>query len=218
MVRLGLTVDEIDTHEPGYVMLNKRKIEDYNAWQAVKRARRDRSAWPGVCLDRMDPDSATYKIAEWILDNIKTEQPRPFKQKQLYIWSSGPNVGKTHLVNELEKYLVVYQLPKTKFVCGYESLKYDLVVCDEFNADFTITFLNEFVQGSKMHLNQKGGGAINIDNPPVIILSNKSPELAYHKAFAQGNLSTFLARFTVVEVRAGEKIDVFQTLCKGASK
>jgi len=208
----GDTLDDIDTFDPGYVLQNKRKIEDYAAWHRTKRMALAKLQWPGVDLTDVDTSTANYTIAKWILDNIK--QPREFKQKQLYIWSRFPDAGKTHLVRELTKYLSVFHLPKTKFVCGYESGRFDLVVCDEFNADFTMQFLNEFVQGSDMFLNQKGAGTIKHDNPPVIILSNKSPEGCYWKSCHSEVFTALMARFIVVEIPEGEKIDVFRTLEK----
>lgn len=211
MVKEGKSVDDLDDFDPGYMLMNKRKIEDYVAWQKVKKARLEKSAWPGITeMQNMDPETATYKIALWLTENIK--QPREFKQKQLFIWSKEPNVGKTHLVRELEKYLVTYHVPKINFTCGYESNRYDLLVIDEFDASFTITFLNEFVQGSTMHLNQKGGGHIKTDNPPMIILSNRSPELIYHKKCNTHPFYALLERFVFVEVTGGETIDVFHTL------
>lgn len=208
----GDTLDDIDAFDPGYMLMNKRKIEDYMAWQSVKRMALAKLPYVRPQFATIAPLSATYAIAQWIYDNIR--QPREFKQKQLYIWSKYPNAGKTHLVNELTKMLSVYHMPKTKFTCGYESGRFDLVVCDEFNADFTIQFLNEFIQGSDMHLNQKGGGTLKHDNPPIIILSNKSPEECYFRKCQSGPFIALMSRLTVVEVKEGEQIDVFQTLKK----
>lgn len=137
--------------------------------------------------------------------------PRVFKQKQLYVWSDGPDVGKTHMVEQLASYCSIFHLPKSAFVDGYSSGLYDLVVCDEFKAQFTIQFLNEFLQGSNMHLNQKGTGTLKTDNPPMIFLSNCSLEDCYHKSNHTGQFRALLARFTVVEVPIGSKIDLFAT-------
>lgn len=109
-------------------------------------------------------------------------------------------------------YCSTFHLPKTSFVDGYASDLYDLVVCDEFKAQFTIQFLNEFVQGSKMHLNQKGSGTLKTDNPPMIFLSNSSLEGCYHKSTETGQFKALKTRFLEVEVPIGKKIDIFKTL------
>ena len=104
------TLDQIDELDPGYVMTNKRKLEEYRAWQKVKRAALSKLPWPTLDLDSYPDADATFKIASWLAENIK--QPREFKQKQLYIWSEAPDDGKTHLTRELAKYLTVYYPPR----------------------------------------------------------------------------------------------------------
>lgn len=208
----GATADIIDDLDPGYMMGNKRKIEEYISWQKLKRMCAEKLPWTPLNLSLFTDRDFNFKIAKWVALNIK--QPREFKQKQLYIWSDGPNAGKTHLINELSKYLVVYNIPKTNFVDGYESGRFDLVVCDEFKAHFTIQFLNEFLQGSNMHLNQKGTGHLKTDNPPMIFLSNLSLEECYCKKAGTGPFLALLSRFKVVKVPFGKKIDLFWTLNK----
>lgn len=149
------------------------------------------------------------EIASWVNKNLL--KPRVFKQKQLFIWSDGPDVGKTNLVEQLSKHCSVFHLPKDKFVDGYQSDMFDLVVCDEFKAQFTIQFLNEFVQGSKMHLNQKGSGTLKTDNPPMIFLSNCSLSQCYHKSNETGQFKALISRFLEIEVPVGTKIDLFKT-------
>lgn len=209
----GKNIDDIDAYDPGYVLMNKRKIEDYVGWQRVKKARLDKLAWPGIDFTHLltnDENDPTLAIAIWLDRNIRRD--REFKKKQLYIYSDGPDAGKTHLVNELTKYLTVYHLPKQRFIDGYESNRYDLVVIDEFKAQHTVTFLNEFVQGGVMHLDQKGSGHIKTDNPPIIILSNYAPEECFRKANTTKQFATFLSRFEVVKIPEKYKIDVFHTL------
>lgn len=115
-------------------------------------------------------------------------------------------------MEQLAKYCSTYHIPKTAFVDGYQSDLYDLVVCDEFKAQFTIQFLNEFVQGSRMHLNQKGSGTLKTDNPPMIFLSNAPLEGCYHKSIETGQFKALKTRFLEVEVPIGKKIDIFKTL------
>lgn len=204
------TLDTLDDMDCGAVLMHKRKLEEYISYQQAKRARVNLLTWNPPDLSTFPDADFNFKIAKWVTENIKV--PRVFKQKQLFIWSDVPNCGKTHLINELSKYLAVFHVPKTKFVDHYESGRYDLVVCDEFKAHFTIQFLNEFLQGSKMHLDQKGTGHWKTDNPPMIFLSNFSLDDCYHRKQGTGSLEALKARFKCVKIPNGKKIDLFHQL------
>jgi len=204
------TIDTIDDMDSGFVLTNKRKLQEYISYQQAKRMKLNLLPWVQFDLDRFPNADFNFKIAKWVNENVKT--PREFKQKQLFIWSEGPNTGKTHLIMELSKYLAVFHVPKTKFCDGYESGRFDLVVCDEFKAHFTIQFLNEFLQGSKMHLDQKGSGTWKTDNPPMIFLSNFSLDDCYHRKQGTGSLDALKARFKQVKIPMGKKIDLWFTL------
>lgn len=209
MIRDGKTLFELDDAMPGWIMMNKRKAQEYIAFIAVKKARLSLKEWVPLDLDNYVEDWE-LEIVNWLNTNIKS--PREFKQRQLYIWSDGPNTGKTTLVEQLEDYLSVFRLPKTPYVDGYMSGAFDLVVCDEFKSHFTIQFLNEFLQGSKMHLNQKGTGTVKSDNPPMIFLSNLPLAACYRNKCNTGPFAALESRFLQVQVPMGKKIDVFKTL------
>lgn len=209
MIRDGKTLFELDDAMPGWIMMNKRKAQEYISFVAVKKARLSLKDWVPLDLDNYVEDWE-LEIVNWLNNNIRT--PRLFKQKQLYIWSEGPNTGKTTLVEQLQSYLSVFRLPKTPYVDGYMSGAFDLVVCDEFKSHFTIQFLNEFLQGSSMHLNQKGSGTVKTDNPPMIFLSNLPLAVCYRNKNTTGPFAALESRFLEVQVPMGKKIDVFKTL------
>jgi hypothetical protein len=197
------TLVMLDDIDPVWLLRNKRKAEEYLAFQQMKRARLEVKPWP--TLDITGLTGPTLRIAKWLIKNIKQE--RAFKQKQLYIYGP-PGKGKTHLVNRLKEYLAVYVIPKTPFVDGYSDTEYDLVLCDEFKAHFTIQFLNEFLQGSMMHLNQKGGGTVKTKNLPMIFLSNFCLEECYRKSSPVA-VDALKCRFKIVVVgEYDERIDV----------
>lgn len=200
-----LTIHQLDDFDPGWVLANKRKAEEYICFVQQKKAKATLAPWPGVKPEDFEEEHDIL-IATWLLENIRT--PRVFKQKQLYVHSNGPDVGKTTLIENLSKFLCTFVIPKTPYVDGYISNFFDLIVCDEFNSHFTIQFLNEFLQGSKMHLNQKGTGTMKLDNPPMIILSNKSPEQCFHKRVGTGPFNALLSRLLVIEVPLDRKINV----------
>lgn len=52
MIREGGTMDKLDDADPGWTMMNKRKAEEYMAWQAAKKARSSLEKFPQ--LDPME--------------------------------------------------------------------------------------------------------------------------------------------------------------------
>lgn len=209
MIRDGVDLFALDDALPGWVLMNKRKAQEYISFQNVKKARLGLKPWVPLDLDNYERDWE-IEIVHWLNENIK--KPRAFKQQQLYIYSDGPNTGKTTLVQQLAAYLNIFTLPKGKFIDGYISGAFDLVVCDEFKSHHTIQFLNEFLQGSQMHLDQKGSGTVKTDNPPMIFLSNLTLGECYKNKVLTGPFDALSVRFKQVCIPAGEKLDVFKTL------
>lgn len=195
----GKTLEEINDLDPGYVLNNKRKLEEYLAWTSLVAMRNEKRPW--VPLNDDDGHFGSpedYVIAGWLNENIK--QRRKFKGKQLYVWGP-PNTGKTTMVNQLNKRLSVYFVPRDEdFYDGYRDAAYDLAVLDEFTHTKTMQWLNQFLDGQTMTLRIKGGQVVKKDNIPVIILSNYPPEVNYSKLFDSGKLTPLLERLLVVEV------------------
>jgi len=191
----GESLVEINKKNPGYFMMNKRKIEEYESWVQCEKAKKQKIEWvPPTLVDISDPN---YQIARWICLNIR--QTRAFKAPQLYIW--GPrNLGKTSLIEWLEKSLSVYHMPTTEEFYDSYADDYDLVVLDEFKGQKTIQFLNQFLQGSPMPIRKKGSQGMKYKNLPVVILSNYRLSECYVKAANDGRLSTLECRLEIVEV------------------
>lgn len=195
MLHDGKSLAEIDKEMKGYVMINKRKIEEYESWIKCEKAKKQKLDWVPPSLDGLT--DANLQIAKWICSNIR--QNRAFKAPQLYI--HGPrNLGKTSLVEWLEKYLSVYHMPTTEEFYDLYSDDYDLVVIDEFKGQKTIQWMNQFLQGSPMPIRKKGSQAMKYKNLPVVILSNYSLSECYVKAANDGRLSTLECRLEIVEI------------------
>jgi len=191
----GKTLAEINAENPGYVMINKRKIEEYESWVRCEQSKKQKVTWIPPSLDGLT--DANLQIAKWICSNIR--QNRPFKAPQLYI--HGPrNLGKTSLVEWLEKSLSVYHMPTTEEFYDHYSDDYDLVVIDEFKGQKTIQFLNQFLQGSNMPIRKKGSQGMKSKNLPVVILSNYALSECYVKAANDGRLNTLECRLEIVEI------------------
>nr|QKI29018.1 Rep [Kummerowia striata CRESS virus] len=191
----GESLVEINKKHAGYVMINKRKIEEYESWVKCENAKKQKIDWIPPSLDGLT--DANLQIAKWICSNIR--QPRKFKAPQLYI--HGPrNLGKTSLIEWLEKSLSVYHVPTTEEFYDQYSDDYDLVVIDEFKGQKTIQWLNQFLQGSPMPIRKKGSQSMKLKNLPVVILSNYRLSEVYMKAANDGRLNTLECRLEIVEV------------------
>ncbi len=205
----GESLFDINASLPGYVMIHKRKLEEYAAWTSLKRQRESKLEWKVPALDTHCAFSQEYEILEWIIQNIKTD--RTFKQEQLWVWGDR-GTGKTSLIHWLEKFLVVYWIPHEDFDDDYEDGCYDLAVCDEFKGTRKITWLNRFVQGGAMRLRKKGTQGMKRDNIPVIILSNYPIQYAYSCNVPDIAKRTLECRFTEVMIPADEQIRFYNSL------
>lgn len=191
----GKSLVEINKEHAGYVMINKRKIEEYEAWVQCELAKKRKLDWIPPKLDGLT--DANLQIATWICSHVR--QSRPFKAPQLYIW--GPrNLGKTSLVEWLERSLSVYHIPMGEDFYDQYSDDYDLVVMDEFKGQKTIQWMNQFLQGSPMPIRKKGSQGMKYKNLPVVILSNYRLSECYVKAANDGRLSTLECRLEIVEI------------------
>lgn len=202
MLMDGKTLAEINKEMPGYVMINKKKLEDYETWIKSEKAKGNKKEWVPPSAEGLTGSQKV--IVEWICKYVK--QPMPFKAPQLYIWGKK-NLGKTSLVRWLKQYLSVYHIPTTEEFYDLYSDQYDLVVLDEFKGQKTIQWLNEFLQGEDMPIRKKGSQAMKCKNIPTIILSNYPLHEVYVKAAQDGRLETLEARLEIVEVE--EFIDFY---------
>jgi len=201
MVHEGKTLKEIDAEDPGYVLNNKRKIEEYISF--VSRTKKEEKLpWvPVPEEDIVDLDDESDKvIARWL--NLNILRPRELKQKQLFI-HGPPNMGKTTLIENLSKYLRVYMAPRDEdFYDAYEDGCYDLIVFDEFKNTKTMQFMNQILDGQQFFLKQKGRQVLKKDRLPVIVLSNYGLDKCYPKLYEACLLAPLMARLEIVEVKS----------------
>lgn len=201
MLMEGKSMEELNEVNKGYVMINKRKLEDYGQWIKILKARKEKEEW--IYPDFTVLTGSNRKIGQWITENIRTS--RQFKAPQLFI-HGPPNHGKTTLIQWLEKSLSVYHIPLTEdFYDGYDD-EYDVAVLDEFKGQKTIQWLNQWLDGQKMTLRKKGSQYLKTKNIPTIILSNYKLEECYKKAAEDGRLDSLMSRLKIVEVESFIKI------------
>lgn len=196
----GMSLFKLNEEEPGFVLQHKRKIEEYEAWVAMKRPRLDLLPWELLPVPAFGPER---QIAEWCNSNLF--KPRPLKSPQLYIFSP-PNCGKTTFVQFLERFCRIYYMSLLEdFYDFYDDDSYDLVVIDEFKGQKTIQFLNQFLDGQTCTIRIKGGQRIKRRNIPVIILSNWPLNHVYSGAIDKHGhdaIAPLIARLEIVSVNS----------------
>lgn len=214
MLDTGKTIEDVRQANNHYFLVNKRKIEDYGGYMSIILERAKKEPW--VEPDWIKLTGSNRKIGMWLADNIR--RSRPLKQQQLFIYGEK-NLGKTTLIEYLEKFLSVYHIPTTEDFYDAFDNDYDLCVIDEFRGQKPITWMNQFLDGQKMTLRKKGSQYLKKKNIPVIILSNydlkncypgilKAEAEAAEKGYAiENKIDTLECRLKIVEVK--EFIKVF---------
>lgn len=205
----GATMSSLLEEEPGFMLLNFRKVLEFQALAARKRRR---PMDPLMSVSANPASEPTMRIASWIQTNLVSGTTtgsqiptKSFKSPQLFI-CGPPNLGKTTLISKLAEYLRVYHVPTTEdFYDHYEDDDYDMAVIDEFGGQKLTYWLNEWLQGSVMTLRVKGGQVLKRKNLPTIILSNHTLERCY-KNCDDEKLAPLRARLEIVSVH--EFIDI----------
>lgn len=198
---------DVNEFDPGFCLMHLKKIREYKDWLDNSSKKRQKLGHGSLVFTTSSNNSSVKQVVDWLNKNILQE--REFKQKQLFI-TSPPNMGKTSLINKLEKagVRVFYLPPDEDFYCQYDNGLYDLIVLDEFMGQKRIQDLNRWLDGSLFPVRRKGTTPIiKNDNLPFIICSNFSLEQAYSKS-DYTRLEPLNERITCIPVTAFLDIDV----------
>jgi len=200
----GKTRKEVMEAFPGYYLLNRMKIIALEAEIPILTKKTIQMTHQIVmnCGETVNEEETV--IYNWLAANLFNEN-RPLKTQQLYIWGA-PNSNKTSLYHSKLDFLRVYHMPNSElFDCLYSDDGYDLVVYDEFTKSRVRSgaFINQFSDGQHVTLRTKGGQVLKKKNLPMLILSNFPPA----DCLDCSELPSFLARFTVVELKAPLNLD-----------
>ncbi len=183
----GMTVDELRKIDPGFAMRWLQRIQEYESF-VLSNAVVVKDKWEGINHEGMS--IVEKEVAQWLNGNLFCE--RVFKQPQLYLFGP-PSVGKTSLIRALGGYCRIYCLnDEAKFMDGYVSGQYDLIVVDEFAGRRTATFYNQLLQGGSMPLPSRYKRTLKMDMTPVIVCSNFPISYFKYDAMAIAAMSTRL--------------------------
>jgi len=184
MVEGSSALDIMEAYPATYA-LRRRNILDFQFdLQMSKRFTSSSEKLLKITLrNEIDKNGSVDALVGWLNSNVVDGMAttRIFKQKQLWLW--GPsNIGKSTLLNNLMKGLRTYHIPPKDFYCEWDDKAYDLAVLDEYTGCKTIGWLNQWLEGANLPLDQKNKPCyIKQFNIATIICSNLSPEQVYLK-------------------------------------
>jgi len=197
---------EVDEKFPGYVIQHQKKCQDYLYLQENRRSRvlipyHGIDQAKTLMLGRENPE--LIQLVSWLNKNIAQKEPRPHKQKQLWLWGP-PNVGKTRLQTQLSEYFNAYHVAnEDRWWSGMDSTK-EIIFFDEFTGYKCLSDMKRLLEGSNFPMPQKNlNPFIKKKNIPVIICSNSSPEQVYHKVKEEKpfEFDGLMERITVIELK-----------------
>ena len=136
---------------------------------------------------------------------------RPHKTPNLLV-VGRPNTGKTRLALEVERHTAVYYKDVSNWFPAYRPGVYRMVLWNEFSLrGLAYPKLLNYLEGTKMDLEYKGGSVLRTDNPFVYMTSNMSLDehicgrfkSASNRTLARRNLA---ARITEVVIPEGRDL------------
>lgn len=194
-INKGASLRDINQSHPDLVMMQMHKLEQYINYASTLRQKQQLEEWRGLS---MTMNEFLRPLVSWLNSAIK--QPRPPRSKQLYLYGP-PGIGKSRMIADLSRFLSIYHIPTEEpYYDSYEDKQFDLAVVDEFRSQLKIQWLNSWLAGQLMPLRKRMRSYIKTDNIPTIILSNYSPEQAFHKAAMKNDtgFQAFLDRLEVI--------------------
>lgn len=204
-VQAGTSFRTLTETWPGFCMMNKRKIQEFEAF-CSSAPPAPKSPWTGMWTSTHSV--MTREIVTWCQLNLShPTPPRPFGARQLYI--HGPTLhNKTSFARRLEEFFRVYWVPtEENFDDFYSDSDFDLIVFDEYRGQRPVSSLNLWLDGSNVVFRKKGCQGAKRDNKPFIILSNAPLERWHNNDI---DLETLSRRLTKIQLSS--PIDLSETL------
>lgn len=140
------------------------------------------------------------KLIEWQMFGIQTWFSGNNKTPQY--WIVGPkDVGKTENIRSLKnKGHRSYLMPKNKDWADWDDNNIDFVYSEETHADYSLTFLNQMLEGTEIKLEGKFVNNITKNkNVPFILNSNYMPHMVYKNTDLY-SLTPTLSRMYIIYV------------------
>jgi hypothetical protein len=98
---------------------------------------------------------------------------KPFKMKNLLIWSEEVDKGKTSLIRKIMEYCPMYGFPRDQWFHGYKSFAFWGILWNEMTLKgVDVEMLKNFLEGTPVALDVKGSKVEKEDNPQVFMTAN----------------------------------------------
>ncbi len=206
LVKEGATVDSLNIEYGDFVLMHLKALKDYIS--EVKRIEWDKQ----VVANRIPftgpigVDVQDEVIAKWLCSNMFAK--RTLGETNLWIY--GPTgLGKSRLKEQLMRRVRVYVLPYDgAWFDEYEDGKYDLIVADEYKAQYKLQQMNRLLGSEWTTLNRRGRSPVLCTNRlPVLVISNYDINGCYSKTeFDNPGLLALSRR--VLQHRVDSRIDL----------
>jgi hypothetical protein len=110
------------------------------------------------------------------LNNVTEHKwKKPFKMKNLLIWSEGVDKGKTSLIRKIMEYCPMYGFPRDQWFHGYKSNTFWGILWNEMTLKgVDVEMLKNFLEGTPVSLDVKGSKVEKEDNPQVFMTANNN--------------------------------------------
>jgi hypothetical protein len=192
MIKEGIEYERLATHEiekvQHYALKHSNQIkrimfelENAKHWKEKQKLKGIRLIDKGLIeanlakeeKEMIEKDSGLQKIIEHINNIMVYKWNRPFKMKNLLIWSKGVDKGKTSLIRKIMEYSPMYGFPRDQWFQGYISNRFWGILWNEMTlVGIDIDMLKNFLEGTPVKLSIKGSSVNKEDNPEVLMTSN----------------------------------------------
>lgn len=183
MMLEGAKVNDLLAEHPGFVLQNKRKLEDFESLASMMGLQRALLPWVGLSTTSQCVVPGVIEVVDWLNSAIGIKRlPR---SPQLFL-TGPPGIGKSRMIADLSKYLRIYMVPRDEeFLDHYQDGMYDLAVLDEFNHSKKIQWLNTWLDGHMLPLRKKGSQYLKTQAIPTIMISNWSLSANYQRTMTE---------------------------------
>ena len=148
-----------------------RRLHDKAGFKLISRALIEQQL-TSAQLALYDSWSGYQTIVDKLNQVVIHKGDRPHKTKQLLIVGS-PNTGKTSLALRIQKHTSVYYMGVHHWFPAYRSGVYPMILWNQFHLrPMSYPQLLNFLQGTKMDLQYKGGSTLKTDNQLIFMTSN----------------------------------------------
>ncbi len=139
--------------------------------------RDNRERYKEEFCSRLSRGGYCYRVGFWLIENFMSPWGRrPKDEKNLWLWSGEPDVGKTSFLTALERYSDLYHLNwNTVWFDSYKDRWFSAWVIDEFTGDgVDWTLFNKICGNSGCNLPRRNNSDIyrRDRQVPLIVCSN----------------------------------------------